>query len=168
MAHALKEVKVAVAGGTLTLTQFPVLTAIRVGARVAKLAGPIVAGLGKGFNLDDLVSGKIGVSLAGGDLDLNKAVPGALNAIAEHLDPEAFAGLCRDLLAGGFWIDDAGQTKIETGEPNALDRIFGGDLAGLFAALKAALQVNNFFGLSAIGKLRGAPRAPAANLSPAG
>jgi hypothetical protein len=167
----LQEIQVAVAGGTLTLTQFPVLTAIRVGARVVKIAGPVVAGLGKGLDLDDLVNGKIGAALAGGEIDLNKSIPGALNAIAEHLDPEAFARLCGDLLGGGFWVGPGiggVQEKIETGEPNALDRIFGGDLPGLFAALKGALQVNNFFGLSAIGKLRGAPKAPATNPSPAG
>ncbi len=161
---ALKEVKRPVNGGTLTITQFPVLRALRVGARVAKLIAPVVAGLGGGLNLDDVVSGRIRAVLAGGEIDLNKSVPGALNAIASHLDPETLVSICEDLLASAYWTD--GKTKVEMTEPGAIDLVFAGSIPDLFGALRAALDANNFFGLGAIGKLRGALGASGPKESP--
>lgn len=157
---ALKEVKKSIAGGTLIVTQFPVLRAIRIGAKVARLAAPIFAGLGGGLNLDDIVGGNTRAAIAGADIDLNKAIPGALNALAEKLDPNEFSALCEDLLSTACWIDAKGTEKIELSESGGIDRAFGGSIPDLFAALRAALEANDFFGLGAIGRLRGVLGAP--------
>lgn len=157
---ALKEVKKPVADGTIIVTQFPVLRAIRVGARVARLVAPVVAGLGGGLNLDDIVGGRAGAALAGGEIDLNKAIPGALNAIAAKLDPDEFATLCQELLSTACWIDAKGTEKVELNDNGAIDRVFGGSIPDLFAALRASLEANDFFGLGAIGRLRGVLGAP--------
>ncbi len=162
--RTLKEVKKSLAGGTLTVIQFPVLRAIRVGARVAKFAAPVIAGLGGGLDLDDLISGRAGSRMEEMDLKLNKAIPAALNALAEHLEPEAFALLCQDLLAGATWTD--GTTLHDFTDPAAIDRVFCGSIPDLFLALRAALDANDFFGLGAIGKLRGLVRAPSPAVSP--
>lgn len=156
MSQALKEIKRPLHGGTLVITQFAVLRAIRVGARVAKTLSPVVGGLGKGLNLDDVVGGKIKSMLAGGEIDLNRAVPGALNAIAEHLDPDDFVSLCQDLLQSSYWVDSTGGSKIDLSQPGGIDLAFNGDIPELFGALRGVMEANNFFGLSAIGRLRGA------------
>lgn len=152
----LKEVRLPISGGTLTIIQFPVLRALRVGARVARMLAPVVAGLGGGLNLDDLINGKLKSVANDLDLDLNKAVPGALNAIATHMDPDELAAMCQELLSSAYWVDSAGSTKYEMASPGAIDMVLGGSLPDLFSALRGALDANNFFGLSAIGKLRGA------------
>lgn len=164
--RALKEVRKPLAGGTLVVIQFPVLRAIRVAARVAKVLSPVVAGLGKGLNLDELVSGKVTNILSGGDLNLSQAVPGALNAIADKLDPEEFADLCEKLLASAYWLNAGATEKLEMIQPGAIEAVCGGSMADLFTALRAALEANDFFGLGAIGRLRGALGASGPKASP--
>lgn len=159
MSKILKEVQKDLAGGRLTVTQFPVLRAIRVGGRIAKLVAPILGGLGGGLNMDDLLSGNGAKVMSDANINLNKALPSALNALADNLDPEAFAHLCVDLLASAEWTD--GKIRYELGTPGSIETVFGGSIPDLFAALRAALEANDFFGLSAIGKLRGLLRAPA-------
>jgi hypothetical protein len=166
MMQPLKSVKKPLNGGTLTVTQFPVLRAVRVGARVAKIAGPVLAGLGSGLNLDDIVSGKMAAVLAGGEINLNKAVPGALNALAERLDPEELISLCLELLQSANWVDSAASEKIELTTAASIDLVFNGSIPDLFMALRASLEANNFFGLGAIGKLRGALGVPSPKPSP--
>lgn len=156
MLSPLKEIKRPLNGGTLVITQFPVLRSIRVGGKIGVALTPIIAGLVPGLNLDDLISGKIGGMLSGGDFDLNKAVPGALNAIGQHMDPDRLVEICQELFASSYWVDSAGATKIDLSQPGSIDLVFGGDLMELFGAIRSALEANNFFGLSAIGRLRGA------------
>lgn len=153
---SLKEVKKAVAGGTLTVTQFPVLRAIRIGGRVAKVVAPVIAGLGGGIDLDGLVGGTAASNV---NIELNKAIPGALRAVAETLDPDVFAAACQELLSGSDWVDANGTEKIEFLEPGSIDKVFGGSIPDLFLALRTVLEANDFFGLGAIGKLRGMVRA---------
>jgi hypothetical protein len=160
---SLKEVKKPLAGGTLTVTQFPVLRAIRIGSRVIKLVSPVFAGLGGGLDLERIVNG--GVSSA--NLDLNKGIPAALMSLAETLDPEAFATLCQDLLSGATWVDGAGTEQADFSNPVDINRVLGGSIPDLFTALRAALEANDFFGLGAIGKLRGLVRAPSPQPPPA-
>lgn len=167
MFKTLKSIEKPFAGGTLSVTQFPVLRAIRIGTKIAKLAGPVLAGLGQGINMDDLLNGDMSAKLKKLDIDLNKAIPQALNALATTLDPDEFAALCQELLSGAIWTD--GKTAYELGQTGTIDMVMGGSIGDLFAALRMALEANDFFGLGAIGKLRGmlaAPKPPSPEPSP--
>lgn len=167
MLSPLKEIKRPLNGGTLVITQFAVLRAIRVGGNLATLLSPIIGGLVPGLNLDDLISGKIGDMLTSGDIQLGKAVPGALNAIGQT-DPDRLVQICQELFQSSYWVDSVGAGKTDLSQPGAIDLVFGGDLGELFGAIKAVLEANNFFGLSAIGRLRGALGARKASAPPAG
>jgi hypothetical protein len=160
MFKALKEIRKPLAGGELLVTQFPVMRAIRTGARIAKIAAPVMGGFGEGINLDDLAGGSMQDKIENLDLDLKKAIPKALNALAMNLYPEDFAALCVELLSGATWIASDGKSKVELTSEAAINQVLGGELSDLFSALKIALEANDFFGLGAIGKLRGALGAP--------
>jgi hypothetical protein len=169
MRGALNEKEVELSSGRLIITQFPVLRAIRVGARFAKVAAPILAGLGRGVNMDDFVNGKLQQMVASGDFSLNEALQGVMSALADKLNPDEFLALCEDLLSSAALIvsDPSGPTKIELTSKANIESAFGGSIPDLFLALKAALEVNDFFGFAAIGKFRGLIPAKKQN-SPAG
>lgn len=160
MFKALKEVRKPLSQGDLLVTQFPVMRAIRTGAKIAKIVAPVMGGFGEGLNLDDLLNGSAGNKLETMDIDLNKAVPKALNALAANLYPEDFAALCVELLSGACWISGDGKTKIELTSEAAINQVLGGEILDLFAALRIALEANDFFGLGVIGRLRAAVKAP--------
>ncbi len=166
MFKALKEVRKPLAGGEILVTQFPVMRSIRTGARIAKLVAPVMGGIGEGLNLDDLIRGDLASKIDTLDIDLNKAIPKALNALATTLDPEDFASLCLELLSGATWIDKEGKAQTELTSEAAINKVLGGSLPDLFAALRASLEANDFFGLGAIGKLRGALGVPQKPQSP--
>lgn len=165
MLSPLKEIKRPLNGGTLVITQFAVLRAIRVGGKVASVLSPIAGGLVPGLKLDDLVSGKIGAMLSEGEIDLGKAVPGVLNAIG-NMDPDSLVEVCQDLFQSSYWVDSAATQKIDLSQVGAIDLVFGGDIGALFGAVKSVLEANNFFGLSAIGRLRGLLGAQRKSASP--
>lgn len=156
---SLKVLDRPVAGGTLTVTQFPVLTAIRVGARVFKLVGPVLGAFGVGVDFNGLAEGGLGDS----KIDLAKALPKVLSTLAETLNPDQFGQLCQDLLGSAIWTD--GKVKYELGSnPAYIDVVFCGSITDLFQALRLVLEANDFFGFGAIGKLRQAPAvAPTTN-----
>ncbi len=159
---ALKEVRKPLAGGEIMVTQFPVMRAIRTGTRIAKLVAPVMGGIGEGMDLDDLMSGNLMAKVDTLDIDLNTAIPKALNALAASLHPEDFASLCLELLSGASWIHPGGKEQTELTSEAAINQVLGGSLPDLFAALRVALEANDFFGLGAIGKLRGALGVPKA------
>ncbi len=166
MFKALKEVRKPLAGGEILVTQFPVMRSIRTGARIAKLVAPVMGGIGEGINLDDLMNGDLGAKVDTLDIDLNKAIPKALNALAVSLQPEDFANLCLELLSGATWIQPDGKSQVELTSESAINQVLGGSLPDLFAALRASLEANDFFGLGAIGRLRGALGVPKKPQSP--
>lgn len=162
MFKALKEVRKPLAGGEILVTQFPVMRAIRTGARIAKLVAPVMGGISEGIDLDDLISGNLMAKVDSLDIDLNAAVPRALNALATTLHPDDFASLCQELLSGAAWIHPGGKEQTELTTEANINLVLGGSLPDLFAALRVALEANDFFGLGAIGKLRGALGVPKA------
>ena len=160
MFKTLKEVRKPLAGGEILVTQFPVMRSVRTGVRIAKLVAPVMGGLGEGLDLDDLIRGDAMDKIEKLDIDLNKAIPKALNALAMNLHPEDFASLCVELLASATWIHPDGKAQTELTTEAAINQVLGGHLPDLFAALRIALEANDFFGLGAIGRLRGALAAP--------
>lgn len=131
-------------GISYTVTQFPARRAFAIQARLIKTIGPALgAAVGKGLK---------------GEVD----VAGALQKLADNVDPDALVALALELL------QSTRANGKELGSDAAFDAAFSGKLLHLYKVLAYVVEVNfaDFFGAGGIGGLV-ARFAPEAQTSPA-
>lgn len=151
----LKVEKRIVDGLTFQVTEFPAWPALKLSMRLAKLAGPALAGAlrsgigaaGGGFKLRSLL-----------DVDLAALLPAGLEVLTDRLDPEAFAALCADLLGSTQLLKE--QSVVDLSSEDARNATFNGALPRLYKVLWIVLETNSFFGLGGIGKIASSQAIP--------
>ena len=141
----IKNTQKTISGYSFHVTEFPAFTAIKIKARIARLIGPAFGGLlGAVSKLD---KGK-----KASDMDISALAP-AIELLAATLDPEAFANLCLELMSGTVAVIE--NQKYELANVDQFNKAFTGRLDLMYKVIYFVLEVNDFFGLSSIGKAAG-------------
>lgn len=144
---------------TFYVNQLPAMPALQMKIRLLKVLGPSITELIKSL-------GGKGVRDRLADQDISGFAP-VIESLAGTLDPEVFGKLCLDLFKG-VQVIGAGK-KHEPEKEEGFNTLFSGRIPLMYQGLLFVLQVNDFFGLGAIGKALFTKKAPTpGSTAPAG
>lgn len=145
---ALKNQTRLIDGANYMVQEFPALHSVRLAIKLQKTFAPALASAVGLIDFKGMISKKEMPKLAGMQMNFDAMVP-TVQALTAELDPDTFAKLCLDLLAG------TRKEGIELGNQAGFDNAFNGSLSTVFKVLWFVLEVNDFFGLGGILKLAG-------------